>query len=113
MKRLLLWLAAMAVLQGQAPTGSVDIAATITATAGTLVCVGTPSVASAASNMHMKCSDAQALLHESDYLVASPGSVVYSIGRGANTITWLLTKGGAVPDQWQVSANGVSKSGNF
>lgn len=93
--------------------GTVDISATITATAGTLVCVGTPSVGAAVSSMHMKCSEGATVLHESDYTVVSPGSVAYSIGRGPNAITWLLTKGNPVPDQWQVAANGVSKSGSF
>lgn len=112
MKRLFLGLIFAAALQAQT-AGSVDITSTITATAGSLVCIGTPTIAASVSTMHMRCSEGATVLHESDYTVTAPGSVVYSIGRGADTITWLLTKGNPAPDQWQVSANGVSKTGNF
>jgi hypothetical protein len=115
MKRLFI-LAAFATaiaLPQTAPTGTVDISTAITATAGTLQCVGTPTVGATTSTMHMKCSEAGVVLHEADYAVTAPGSTLYSLGRGSNTVTWLLSKGNPVPDQWQVAANGVSKSGSF
>jgi len=99
-------------------TGTVAVATTITAVAGTdpatqLTCVGTPTVTSSVSNMHMVCSAAGKTLHTSDNQVVAAGSVTISVQSGSNTVTWLLTKGNPIPDQWQVTANGVSKSGSF
>lgn len=113
MKIALLFVAA-SVAFAQAPTGTVQVAASITATAGTLVCTGTASVAATTSTMHLKCVDgSDAVLPEVDFTVSAPGSTVYSIQRGANVVTWTLSKGNPIPDQWQVTANGVMKSGTF
>jgi hypothetical protein len=110
----LLLILAAAALCAQAPTGTVQIAATITATAGTLVCTGTATVSASVSIMHMKCVDgADAVLPDVDLQVKAPGSTTLSLQRGSNTITWLLTKGNPLPDQWQVLANGTMKSGTF
>lgn len=112
MKTFLSLLLFAATASAQAP-GTVDVASAITATAGTLSCVGTATVGQTTSLMHLKCSEGSTVLHEGDYTVTSPGSTVYSIGRGQNMIVWLLTKGSATPDQWQVTANGVGRSGTF
>lgn len=101
-------------LFAQSPTGTVTVAANITATAGSLVCTGTASVAASVSTMRLTCADGAAvILPDTTFTVSAPGSTTYSIQRGANTITWLLTKGNPTPDQWQVVANGTLKSGTF
>lgn len=94
--------------------GSVTVSANITATAGAIVCTGTASVSASASTMRLRCVDgADVVLPDTDFVVTAPGSTVYSVQRGGNIITWLLTKGNPTPDQWQVAANGVTKSGTF
>jgi hypothetical protein len=114
MRYAILFLTAALYAQTTPPPGTVAVSATITATAGTLVCTATASVAATASTMHMKCVDgADVVLPDIDFVVKAPGSTTYSVQRGGNTITWLLTKGNPVPDQWQVTANGVMKSGTF
>lgn len=101
-------------LFAQVPSGTVQVAATITATAGTLVCTGTASVAATVSTMHLKCVDgADVVLPDVDIPVKAPGASVISVQRGANSVIWMLTKGNPTPDQWQVAANGVMKSGTF
>lgn len=99
------------------PVGQVNVDTTINAIAGDpvtgLICVGNPTKNGAASIMHIKCSEGGVLLHETDYKVIATGSILFSVQRGANTITWLLTKGNPSADRWEVAANGVSKQGDF
>lgn len=113
MLKTLFVLSLLAVLATAQTPGTVDVSASITAASGTLKCVGTATVGAASSLMAMKCSDGADVLLDTTFKVASVGSAVYSVQRGTNTITWILTKGNAIPDQWQVSANGTTKSGNF
>lgn len=104
------------ILMGQTtppPAGTVDVATNITASSGSLVCVGTVASSTLTSTMHLKCSDGPTLLHESDYTITALGTTTYSLTRGPNAITWGLTKGTSIPDQWQVVANGTMKAGNF
>lgn len=112
MKTLLLSLLFVAVVLAQTP-GTVVVASNITATAGSLICVGTATVGATTSTMQLKCSEGSVVLIDYPFTVTASGSTLYSIGRGANTITWLLTKGNPTPDQWQVTANGVARSGTF
>lgn len=112
MKTLLSLLIFAASVLAQSP-GTVDVSANITATAGTLSCVGTATVGQATSTMHLKCSEGTSVLFEHDFTVTAPGSTTYTMSRGANIIGWILTKGNPTPDQWQVTANGTSKSGAF
>lgn len=104
--------AALAIASAQ--TGTVSVSANITATAGALVCTGTATVGPTSSVMHMKCVDGSAVvIPDTDYPVVAPGATTISVSRGTNSVTWILTKGNPVPDQWQVTANGVTKSGTF
>jgi hypothetical protein len=103
---------------GQTPT--VTSTTTITASVGSLVCVGTPSVdASGVSTMNMVCKVGTTTLHTSDSAVpSSPGTgIAISVSSGSNSVTWLLTKGNPSPDGWQVSVTDgtvtKSKTGVF
>lgn len=116
MKTLILSLLFAAFADGQTP-GTVTVAASINATAGTLSCVGTATVGATVSTMQLKCTDGGATLIDYPFTVTAPGATAYSLVRGTNTIIWMLTKGNPTPDQWQVTATtpGGSKtgSGNF
>lgn len=98
---------------------TVTATTTITATAGTLVCTGTPGVVDGISTMRLVCKAGTATLHTSDSTVPStPGTgIVVSVSSGANAITLLLTKGNPAPDGWQVAATDgtatQTKSGQF
>lgn len=115
---ILILIASAAGALAQSPT--VTSTTTVTATAGPLICVGTPGAnASGVSTMHMDCKAGAITLHTSDSTVpAAPGTgIVISVTSDKSSITWLLTKGNAVPDGWQVSATDgttiKSKSGTF
>ncbi len=94
-------------------TGTVVVASNITATAGTLSCTGTATIGVTTSTMQLKCLEGTITLIDYPFTVTAAGATVYSITRGTNVISWILTKGNPTPDQWQVSANGVAKSGTF
>lgn len=86
----------------------------ITATAGTagptqIICVGTAGTALGASTMQMYCTiGGTSVLPPTTFSVPSIGSaaLVWGIVAGANSITWILTKGNIVKDSWSVTANG-------
>lgn len=103
--------------------GTITVASNITVTAGAstdstqIVCTGTAGVVSGASTMTMTCTvgGKTVVLPLTTFTVpASPGvGVVFGVQAGANSITWILTKGNPAPDQWQVSANGTLRSQAF
>jgi hypothetical protein len=107
-------LLAAGILFAQVP-GTVTVSTSITAKAGAdtdsdqIICAGTPSAT--ASVMHMTCTVGGSQIFNSDTNIAPTTGISFSIVKGANNITWLLTKG--TPDSWQVSANGTVKSGSF
>jgi hypothetical protein len=96
--------------------GTVVVSTTVTATAGS----GGSSVAcvlngSAKPLIHATCSIGSATVLTED---ATPGAVpasgtVGSFTNAGNTITWSLQQTSNGDVQWQVVANGVSKSGTF
>lgn len=104
-----------------AQTGTVDVTTSILATAGAatdatrIVCTGTPQVSGTTVTFRMQCTNAGNTILDSTSTLNGPAasSTVYSIQRGSNTITWILTKGNPVPDGWSVAANGVAKTGTF
>jgi hypothetical protein len=106
-------------LLSQSP-GSVVVATTITATAGSgssaLICVATPGLnGSGVATMHVVCSVGSTVLHTSESTVpAMPGTaILLSAKSGSDSVTWLLTKGNPTPDRWEVAANSIMKTGAF
>lgn len=120
MKHLLLILFLASALSAQTPTGSVSVTTSIVAKAGAdsdatqVVCTGSPGVPNATS-FRMICTSAGATILSADAVLTSApaSSAVYSVQRGSNTVTWILTRGNPAPDGWSVAANGVQKSGSF
>lgn len=106
-------LAVLAGARAQGPNGIVDVATSITATAGTLQCVGVQTVGQAVSVLHMRCVDAGLPLSEADYNVPSAGAATFSLARAGNTVSWSLIHASPGPDQWRISANDVARTGSF
>ena len=104
----------------QAP--SVVATTTITATAGTLACTGTPGATpEGVTTMKIECKASGAAMHVHPIEALLPSapatSFTWSVQSGANQITWILTRGNSAPDGWQVAASDgaatTSKSGTF
>lgn len=109
-----------AALCAQGP--AITAATTITASVGALVCTATPGATSAGvSTMHGVCLLGGAPFATLDGAVpATPGTdMLLSVGTGTPriSIAFLLTRGNATPDAWQVSVSDgavtKSKSGVF
>jgi hypothetical protein len=108
-----------------AQTGTVTITslgASISATAGAsndptqIVCTGLAGGSAGASTMQMSCTvGGKSVLPQTTFTVPTTGGIglVFGIQAGANSVTWLLTKGNPTPDSWSVSANGTVKTGSF
>lgn len=80
---------------------TIDVKTTVTATVGNLTCLLSP-IDPITFNVDCKDGTKQVLQGMFSFPTA-PGSFVYSVQSGPNTITWLLTKGNPIPDQWQVA----------
>lgn len=93
-------------------TGKVTVDVVVTAAAGPLSCTATIR-GDVANTMHMKCSSGVDTYIDTDFKVPSTGAVMYSITLDKDSVTWILSKGNPTPDRWEVSANGVMKSGSF
>jgi hypothetical protein len=105
-------LSALTLARAQSPPkGIVDVNGSITATAGTLQCVGVQTVGQKTSVLHMRCVDAGMPLLEADYGVPTAGAMTLSLSRAGNTVSWTLTHG--TPDQWKIAANDAVRTGNF
>jgi hypothetical protein len=118
MKKLLLLFTIAACAIAQAP--NVTATTTITASAGTLSCTGTPGADIAGrSTMSFTCKYGTDTITVPAFPVPStPATNVWlSVGSGTNTVTWMVTKGNPLPDQWQVAATDGSvtakKTGSF
>ena len=104
---------------GQA-AGTVTVATTITAVAGSgtaaLTCVATPGDASGISTMRVVCTvGTQTILSSDSTVPSTPGTgIIVSASSGSNIISWQLNKGiTPLPDGWSVAANAVTKAGTF
>ena len=105
---------------GEAQGPVVTVNTSISASAGNLTCVGTPSVnTSNVPQMHLVCNVGTVNINTSDSTVPSTPatSVTISVQSGVNVITLILTKGNPIPDQWQISVtDGTTtkmKNGSF
>lgn len=109
---------AAAALGQTAPAGTVSISTVITATAGAdpataVVCVATPKPPNV-MGVQCKVNGAVVLDSTNTVIVGNPAGVVVSYTFGANIVTWLLKQ--VAPSDvpaWEVSANGVRKTGSF
>ncbi len=102
-------------LFGQA-AGTITIAATITAVAGTgtsaVTCVMTTPALPA---VHVVCSvgSTQMLLMDATPAVGATNGASGTFSNAGNSVTWILQQATAGTVTWQLAANGVSKSGTF
>lgn len=103
--------------QGQSGTGTVDVQLTVTATAGPIRCTITPSQSGQAATMTCQQGGLAVTTTTITPAVNSTGilsSVSVPAGSGFDSVTTLLRKTTATAAvQWEVTANGVTRSGTF
>jgi hypothetical protein len=112
--RIPLWVVMVSALAGQSvppalAPGLVEVAATITASAGSLVCSG--SAAAGARGVTWGCVDGSAVVLprvELPAAAAGPGGTVITVQRGGNTVSVLVAA-----DRWEVVANDARRGGVF
>ena len=107
----LLFFAALAF--GQAP-GTITIASSITAVAGTVTCTVSSSIPAAAGGVHFACKDGTGSLTQDAVIpVGSTSGIVGSFNSGSDAVTWIVQEPTAGVISWQIAANGVMKTGTF
>jgi hypothetical protein len=94
--------------------GTITTTAQVVATAGDVTCTGKPG--SAADSVDVTCSVGGEVVFSTAVSpkVGSTSGIVLGLTHGQNSITMLLRKISATAlTQWEVSANGVVKSGTL
>ena len=91
------------------------ITGNVTATAGTLMCVGIPA---ANGSVSLSCKSGAVVKFDGviypDSVPSGPGATVISIRQDANSITIVLWRpAGATVTSWEVVANGTTGKGTF
>lgn len=102
------------------PAGIIVVNTTITATAGTLKCTINPLAVPVQGNpftqISMNCSDGTPQVFfgiATPQVGAGTGITMAVNSPNGNAITAIISEPVAGTINWQVSANGVSKNGNF
>lgn len=110
MKRIVL--ATLLALSLIAQTGTVTVATSITATAGTLVCVISPDLSG--NDITFTCRSDGAIIVTASVspIAGSTNGITLGATIGTNSVTALLTKP-ATAITWDVAANSTRRTGTF